>query len=265
MANPLVKSWKYLMAATSAKLEEHSDPKVLIHQATEEALRQHQQLTQQAAAVIGNQRQLELKLSRQLSEVDKLQASTRQALVLAGKARAAGNDRRAQEYEQSAQMFATQLVAVEGAIEDLKNLHEQAVRSAEQARQAVADHTVLLEQKLAQRTWLLSQLEQAKMQEAVADSLESMSQLTAAGPSPSFDEVRDKIERRYASAMGRVELASGTVEGRSLQVRHAVLDMEGSARLEQIRAGLDDQPPIALTAPVSARMNEIRASVEGQR
>ena len=49
----------------------------------QDAQRQHQALSQQAAAVIGNQRQLEMKLNRQLGEIEKLQASARQALVLA--------------------------------------------------------------------------------------------------------------------------------------------------------------------------------------
>ena len=70
MANPFVKGWKYLMALFGAKIDEHADPKVQIQQAIEEAQRQHQVLVQQAAAVIGNQRQLEMKLSRQMTEVD---------------------------------------------------------------------------------------------------------------------------------------------------------------------------------------------------
>ena len=45
------------------------------------------------------------------------------------------------------------------------------------------------------------------MQESVAASLESMSALTAPGSTPTLDEVRDRIERRYANAMGRAELA----------------------------------------------------------
>src|SRR6187431_124302 len=99
MANPFVKGWKYLMALFGAKLDEHADPKVQIQQAIEDAQRQHQALVQQAAAVIGNQRQLEMRLSRQMGEVEKLQSSARQALLLADKARAEGNEAKAAEYE----------------------------------------------------------------------------------------------------------------------------------------------------------------------
>ena len=238
MANPFVKGWKYLMALFGAKIDEYADPKVQIQQAIEDAQHQHQSLVQQAAAVIGNQRQLEMKLSRQLTDVENLQASARQALVLADRARAGGDEAKATEYEQAAQTFASQLVAAEQQMDDLKSLHDQALGAAKQARQAVDQNAMVLQQKLAERTKLLSQLEQAKMQESVARSLESVSSLGAPGTTPTFDEVREKIERRYAHALGRADLASQSLEGRRIEVQRATLDLAGAARLEQIRASL---------------------------
>jgi phage shock protein A len=281
MANPFVKGWKYLMALFGARIDEHADPKVQIQQAIEEAQRQHQALVQQAAAVIGNQRQLEMKLSRQMSEVERLQANARQALVLADQARAKGDEAEANRYEQSAQTLATQLVSAEQATEDLKTLHDQALGAAAQARRAVENNSMILQQKLAERTKLLSQLEQAKMQESVARSLESMSALTAPANTPSLDEVRDRIEQRYATAMGRAELAGNSVEGRMLEIQKATLDSAGSARLEQIRSsmageqlgGKQERPAVARTEPAApaadpaaaARLNEIRASMGRER
>src|SRR6478735_5924162 len=189
MANPFSKAWKYLMALFSSKVDEYADPKVQIQQAIEDAQRQHAALSQQAAAVIGNQRQLEMKLTRQMGDVERMSSSARQALVLADEQRAKRNAAEADKYEQTAQAFATQL---------------------------------------------LSQLEQAKMQEQVSASLQSMSALQAPGNTPSLDEVRDKIERRYANALGAAELHSDSVEGRMLEVQKSTLDMAGSARLDQL-------------------------------
>ncbi len=263
MANPFVKGWRYLMALFGAKIDEYADPKVQIQQAIEDA-----------------QRQLELKLTRTMDEVQKYQASAKQALVLADKSRAAGNTEEAQRYETTAQTFATQLVASEQSMEDLKTLHDQALGAATQARRAVENNAHLLQQKLAERTKLMSQLEQAKMQETVARSLESMSSLAAPGNTPSLDEVRDKIERRYATAMGRAELASNSVEGRMLEVQKSTLDMAGASRLDQIRASMAgeqlaaapakpaveaapvDTPPVAAQPDASvSRLDELRASM----
>ncbi|MGC4805449.1 PspA/IM30 family protein [Micromonospora sp. DT233] len=279
MANPFVKAWKYLMAAFGARIDEHADPKVQIQQAVEESQRQHQALVQQAAAVIGNQRQLELKLSRQMSEVEQLQGNARQALVLADQARAKGEEAEASRYEQSAQMLATQLVSAEQATEDLKTLHDQALGAAAQARRAVENNSMILQQKLAERTKLLSQLEQAKMQESVARSLESMSSLTASGSTPSLDEVRDRIEQRYATAMGRAELAGNSVEGRMLEIQKASLDSAGASRLDQIRSSMageqlggrqeravgQGQPAPATDPAAAARLDQIRASLGQER
>ncbi|GAA5181708.1 PspA/IM30 family protein [Rugosimonospora acidiphila] len=276
MANPFVKGWRYLMALFGAKIDEYADPKVQIQQAIEDAQRQHQALVQQAAAVIGNQRQLEMKLSRTMDEVQKLQSSARQALVLADKARTTGNENEAVKYETTAQTFATQLVSSEQSMEDLKTLHDQALSAATQARRAVENNAQILQQKLAERTQLMSQLEQAKMQETVARSLESMSSLAAPGNTPSLDEVRDKIEQRYATAMGRAELASNSVEGRMLEVQKSTLDMAGASRLEQIRASMAGEQlagapaqPAVEAAPAGnaqkdasvARLDEIRANM----
>ena len=238
MANPFVKFWKYMMAAFSSKIDEHADPKVQIQQAIEEAQRNHQALTQQAASVIGNQRQLEMKLNRQLGDVEKLQASTRQALVLADEARSKGDEQKAVEFENAAESFATQLVTAEQNIEDLKTLHDQSLQAAAQAKKAVERNSQMLQQKLAERTKLLSQLEQAKMQEQVSASLNQMSQLAAPGNTPSLEEVRDKIEKRYTTALGSAELAQNSVQGRMMEVQASTTQLAGQSRLQQIRASM---------------------------
>src|SRR5271166_3780910 len=238
MANPFVKAWKYLMALFNAKIDEHADPKVQIQQAIEEAQRQHQALTQQAAQVIGNQRQLEMRLNR----------------TLADQATAAGDTAKATEYNNAAEAFAAQLVTAEQSVEDLKTLHDQALNAAAQAKKAVEQNSMVLQRKVAERTKLLSQLEQAKMQEQVSASLRSMSEIAAPGNTPSLDEVRDKIERRYANALGSAELAQNSVQGRMLEVQQASVEMAGHSRLEQIRASMrgDALPAGGAAAPGAA-------------
>jgi phage shock protein A len=264
------------MASFSSKIDEHADPKVQIQQAIEEAQRQHQALSQQAAAVIGNQRQLEMKLNRQLGEVEKLQASARQALVLADEARSKGDDAKATQFENAASSFATQLVTAEQGIEDLKTLHDQSLQAAAQAKQAVERNAMVLQQKLAERTKLLSQLEQAKMQEQVSKSLNQMSELAAPGNTPSLEEVRDKIEKRYTTALGSAELAQNSVQGRMMEVQASTTEMAGQSRLEQIRASMaggggaakqvtgGSQPTANINAEIQQRVaQEQRANPQG--
>ena len=238
MANPFKKGWKYLMSLFDSKIEEHAAPKVQIQQAMEESQRQHRDLSQQAASVIGNQRQLEMQLNRQLGEVEKLHGNTKQALKLADQARAQGDEKKAAEYESAGESFAAQLVTAEQNVENTKQLHDQALKQAEQAKAAVERNAQKLQEQVNERSQLLSKLEQAKMQEKVAESVQSMNRMSD-GATPNLDQVRDQIERRYANALGEAELAENSVEGRMQEVEAAGRQMAGHSRLEQIRQELD--------------------------
>src|SRR5206468_11824601 len=83
-----------------------------------------------------------------------------------------------------------------------------------------------------------SQLEQAKMQEQVAASLSQVSEIAAPRNTPSLDDVRDKIERRYANALGQADLVSNSTQGRLMEVKKATVDMAAQSRLAEIRAEL---------------------------
>jgi phage shock protein A len=255
--NPIVKAWKYMSAWLGAKVDEKADPKIQIEQAIQDAQQQHAALTQQAAAVIGNQRQLEMQLDRQIGTVENLKTQTQQALVLADKAREDGDADKATQFDDTAQALANQLVSAEASLTDLKTLHDQALQAAQQARDSVQNNEQLLRQKLAERSKLLSQLEQAKMQEQVASSLAQMNATAAPSNVPTLDEVRDKIERRYAIALGQTDIAQNSVGGRIAEVQRASLDMRGAARLEEIRASMtaDAPKPISTKKPAPAIEN----------
>jgi phage shock protein A len=55
---------------------------------------------------------------------------------------------------------------------------------------------------------------------------------------PTFDFVRDRIEGRYATAMGTTELADGSEAGRSLAQQEEDREAAAKARLDEIRKSL---------------------------
>jgi phage shock protein A len=242
MLKALQRWWKYLTAAFSSKVEEKADPKIQIEQAIEEAKKQHELLSQQAAAVVGNQKQLELKLGRAIEEVEKLQGSARQALLMADKATRAGDTGAATQYEDAAQSFAMKLVAEEASMKDLKGLHDQSITAAMAARKAVETNALNLQKQLAERSKLLSQLDNAKMQERMNAALSQMNELAPKGDVPSLAEVRDKIETRYAKALGESEIRTDSVGSKMMEVEKAQLDAEAASRLDALRVGLGLAP-----------------------
>jgi phage shock protein A len=233
--------WKYLAAKLNSSFKEKADPKVQLEQAIAEAQEQHRRLKEQAANVIANQKQAEMRLNRSMEEFEKLNANARQAILMADEAAKAGDERKAAEFQQAAEAFANRLIAVEREVEDTKALVLQASQAAEQAKAAVQQNATALQRKLAERQKLLSQLDQAKMQEEMNKAMATLSE-TVGEDVPTFEEVRDKIEARYAKAKGAAELTEASVESRMLEIEQASINTEAQARLAQIRAELGLAP-----------------------
>lgn len=236
MANPFSKGWKYLMSSLDSKIDENADPKVQIEQAADAARKQHQQVSEQAASIIGNKKQLEMKLDRLVKSQEDLQDKTRQALNAADQAAQEGNSQKSQEFNSTAEVFASQLVAVEQQIEESKQLHAQSSQAADQAQQQQKESEARLKEQLGQIDQLKAQADQAKMQESSAKAMDSMNSLKPDDSVPTLDGVRDKIEKRYSDALGAQELTQDSVGDRMAEIQSSGNDMKASARLSEIRA-----------------------------
>ena len=251
MFKALRRWWKYLGAKVNSAFNAKADPKIQLEQAITEAHDQHRRLREQAANVIANQKQTEMRLDRAMEELEKVTGNAKQAVLMADEAAKAGDRAKVAEYTSAAESFATRLIAIEGEVEDLKQLALQSSQASDQAKAAVQQNAIALQKKLAERNKLLSQLDQAKMQEQVNKAMASLSE-TVGEDVPTFDEVREKIESRYAKAKGVSELTESSVESRMLEVEQAAANSEAQARLAQIRAQLGLTPAAEPTAPEAA-------------
>ncbi|MGH9187099.1 MAG: PspA/IM30 family protein [Acidimicrobiales bacterium] len=236
--------WKYLTAKLSGSFNEMADPKVQLEQAIIEAQEQHRRLKEQAANVIANQKQTEMRLNRAMGELEKVSANARQAVLMADEAAKKGEANKVTDYTTAAESFANRMIALESESENLKSLALQAAQASDQAKAAVQQNSSALQKKLAERQKLLSQLDQAKMQEQMNKAMSSLSE-TVGEDVPTLEEVRDKIEQRYAKARGMAELTESSVEGRMLEVEQAAMNTEAHIRLAQIRAQLGLEPAAA--------------------
>jgi len=241
MLRALRRFWKYLGAKLNLTFSEKADPKVQLEQAIQEAQDQHRKLKEQAAMVIANQKQTEMRLERSMDELEKVSGNAKQAVLMADEAAKAGDSAKVAEYTTAAESFANRLIALESEVDGLKQLAMQSAQASDQAKAAVQQNAAQLQKKLSERQKLLSQLDQAKMQEQVNTAMASLSE-TVGQDVPTFDEVRDKIEARYAKAKGAAELEAGSVESRMLEVEQAAANTEAQARLAQIRAQLGLAP-----------------------
>src|SRR4249920_3094278 len=116
--------WKYWAAKLRGSFNERADPKVQLEQAIMEAQEQHRRLMEQAANVIANQKQNEMRLNRAMEDLTKVRSSATQK----------GDTAKAAQYNQAAEAFAGRLIAVETEVESLKTLSLQSAQAADQAK-----------------------------------------------------------------------------------------------------------------------------------
>ena len=83
----------------------------------------------------------------------------------------------------------------------------ESTQATDQAKAAVKTNSRLLQEKLAEKSKQLSQLEQAKMQEEMNAAMAQLSE-TVGDDVPTFAEVEEKIEARYAQSDGRRRAAA---------------------------------------------------------
>ena len=257
MGKALKRMWRYLTALMTGKFDERADPKIQLEQAIAEAQEQQRRLKEQAANVIANQKQTEMRLNRVLEELEKVNASAQQAVVMAAEAEQRSDATKAADYNRAAESFATRLISLEREVEDLKTLHLQATQAADQAKAAVNQNAMVMQRKLSERQKLLSQLDQAKMAEQMNKAMAALSE-TVGSDVPTFEEVRTKIEARYAKAQGVSEIAGESVESRMLEVETAQMDTAAQARLSEIRAKM------GLAAPGQSAPEPAKEVAEGE-
>ena len=268
MGREIKRTWRYLAMKLHLLREEHADPKVQLEQAIEEAKEQHRALTERAAAVIANQKQVQRRLDRMLADYDKANRVAGQALLLADQAVHA-DPAQAERFNGAAHASAAKVLQLRGDIEHQQQLVLVATNQAQEAHAAVVQSSNLLEQKLKEKERLLSDLERAQMHEKMADTMRILTSTVGDGDVPTFAEVDRKIQTRLAHAESMTELlgaqASLTIDPRVLEVEKTQEDIEVQALLAQKRAELGLAPTAKAISAVPARDELATRRIESPR
>lgn len=234
----MLKRWiAYIKSWFKTTSEQVMDPEIEIQAAIDEAKRRDQDLRNQAAKVIAHKTQLNSQIERAAGQAGEAKEMAKQALLKAEEAKAAGDEAAVAKWTQAAQSLAMKLQASENNLASLKDQYESAVSQADKAKEAVQSNALKVQELSARRLEMLGSLEQAKMQEAVNDAVQSMS-TSITDDGPNLDAIEDKIEQRKAEAMAKAELHEATPEGAEDELRKAVNMSEANAKLDELRSEL---------------------------
>lgn len=132
------------------------------------------------------------------------------------------------------------------------NQLDYAKLSSQQALKLRDSYKIQLEQRAAEASRLVSQSRQAKIQEQIA---QTMASFQLGDNSSTFDEMRDKIDRRVATAEAKMQLGATSVDTQMQEIEREAADMQLQDKLLEYKremgllpAGSDNATPRALPA-----------------
>ena len=233
----LKRLWGYITTLFRTSAEKAMNPEIEIEQAINEARKRDQELRNQAAKVVAHRTQLESKLEKAADDVGEAREMAKQALLRAEEAKSAGDVEGVTKWTQTAQALAMKLQASENNMATLKTQYESASGQADDAKKAVQQNAMRVQELAAKRMELLGSLEAAKMQESVNKAVDALSN-TMDYDMPSLEKVEEKIEARKAQAMAKAELREATPQGAEAELKEAINMVQADAKLEELKAEL---------------------------
>jgi phage shock protein A len=127
---------------------------------------------------------------------------------------------------------------------------EHATNASKQALKARDNYVLQMQRRTAEAMQLINQSKQAKLQEQLAQTMESFQLGDDAG---TFNEMRDKIDRRAAAAEAKMQLGTASVDTQMQEIEREALDMQLADKLLEYKrdmgllgAGSDAPRPHAL-------------------
>src|SRR5216117_3959391 len=100
---------------------------------------------------------------------------------------------------------------------------EHAELASKQALKARDNYVLQMQRRTAEAMQLINQSKQAKLQEQLAQTMASFQLGDDAG---TFNEMRDKIDRRAAAAEAKLQLGSATVDTQMQEIEREAMDMQ---------------------------------------
>ena len=100
---------------------------------------------------------------------------------------------------------------------------EHATLASKQALKARDNYVLQMQRRTAEAMQLINQSKQARLQEQLAQTMESFQ---IGDDASTFDEMRDKIDRRAAAAEAKLQLGSASVDNQMQDIEREAMDMQ---------------------------------------
>src|SRR5437773_12504841 len=200
---------RVFFANTGAALDRIENPELVLQQTIRDMRDRVPDLNNSVAQVMATERLLlkqKENLSTQVVDLDsKIKASVKM-----------GRD-------DIATAYIGQLQQAQVDLQRTVHQYEHSQLASKQALKARDNYMLQMQRRTAEAMQLINQSKQAKLQEQLA---QTMASFQIGDDAQTFDEMRDKIDRRAAAAEARMQLGSASVDDQMQEIEREAMDMQ---------------------------------------
>jgi phage shock protein A len=208
-------------AGTGAALDKIEDPEMVLQQTIRDMRERVPDLNNSVAQVMATERLLaknKERLSEQVVDLDsKIKASVKM-----------GRDDIATAY--IGQLQQSQLDLQKTTLQ-----LEQASTASKQALKARDNYVLQMQKRSAEAMQLISASKQAKLQEQLAQTMETFN---LGDDASTFNEMREKIDRRVAAAEAKLQLGTSSVDAQMQDIEREAMDMQLQDKLLEYKQNM---------------------------
>ena len=198
-----------LRAVFGGIIEKTEDPELILQQTIRDMRDRVPDLNNSVAQVMATEKLLAKNKERLESQVVDLDSKIRASVKM-------GRD-------DIATAYIGQLQQAQIDLQKTSQQLEHANLASKQALKARDNYVLQMQRRSAEAMQLINQSKQAKLQEQLAQTMESFQ---IGDDASTFNEMRDKIDRRAAAAEAKMQLGAASVDTQMQEIEREALDMQ---------------------------------------
>jgi len=217
-------------------IEKAEDPELILKETIREMKDKVPQMQENVVQVMATEKQLQkavITLEREIKDYD-------------AKVKAAITSNR----DDIARTYITALSEKQTSLERSRQQLETSHAASQQAKKFLDNYILQVRKRTAEAQQLVDEARGAKMQEQLSQAMASFQIGDDAG---TFQEMRERIQRRSAAAEARMDLSTGGVESQIQDIEREALNMQVEDTLTAYKRqmGLVPEAPVSTPAPPS--------------
>lgn len=200
---------RVFFASTGAALDKIENPELVLQQTIRDMRDRVPDLNNSVAQVMATERLLLKQKENLATQVVELDAKIKAAVKM-------GRD-------DIATAYIGQLQQAQQDLERTTAQAEQAQLSSKQALKARDNYVLNMKKRTAEAMQLISAAKQAKLQEQLAQTMEAFN---IGDDASTFNEMREKIDRRVAAAEAKLQLGAQSVDSQMADIEREAMDIQ---------------------------------------